>query len=333
MIKNTASIKIRRTGVLLLLICLYLLRATLPTLAYNGDIIVYVTDTGECYHREGCTYLKSERPITLERADRMYRPCSRCDPPRLGEDSSNDTDRYYSYEERQEMEREAKLEEERQEKLIAEEERIRREQEKKQQEEEREAKKAREKENTKTVIQVVTPIIIITLITFVARGAMCKKQARREHEARCKGELPGGMPGMPFGTIIGDDGMPREIDAKFGWGKKYTFFVSRTGYSFHRAGCTRNAYIMVHAASIGNRKPCKKCRPVLPNLSWFKENKKTNGQITQNDEDIEIYEPKCLEEKMDYWLDVEIRGQTTRVYANNPQELADKIERLKEKDK
>ena len=323
--------KARIWGVFLLLVWLYLLWLGPSVMAYNGDVIVYVTDTGECYHRDGCTYLKSKRPITLERADRMYYACSRCDPPRLGEDSSNDTDRYYSYEERQEMEREAKLEEERQEKLIAEEERIRREQEKKQQEEELEAKKAREKEKAKTVIQVVTPIIIITIIIFAVRGAMCRKQAHREHEARCRGELPGGMPGMPFGTIIGDDGMPKEIDAKVGWGRKYTFFVSRTGYSFHRAGCTRNAYIMIHAVSIGNRKPCKKCRPVLPNLSWFKENKKTNGQIAQHDERIETYEPQCMEEKMDYWLDVEIRGEITRVYANNPQELADKIERLKER--
>lgn len=42
-------------------------------------VIVHVTVTGECYHRAGCGYLKSDIPISLEEAERKgYRPCSRC---------------------------------------------------------------------------------------------------------------------------------------------------------------------------------------------------------------------------------------------------------------
>lgn len=42
-------------------------------------IIVHITVTGECYHRAGCGYLKSDIPISLEEAERKgYRPCSRC---------------------------------------------------------------------------------------------------------------------------------------------------------------------------------------------------------------------------------------------------------------
>lgn len=42
-------------------------------------ITVHVTVTGECYHRAGCGYLKSDIPISLEEAERKgYRPCSRC---------------------------------------------------------------------------------------------------------------------------------------------------------------------------------------------------------------------------------------------------------------
>lgn len=42
---------------------------------------VYVTNTGECYHRDGCSYLRSRNPISLEDAKKWYRPCSRCNPP------------------------------------------------------------------------------------------------------------------------------------------------------------------------------------------------------------------------------------------------------------
>ncbi|MBW3599984.1 MAG: hypothetical protein KY475_22265 [Planctomycetes bacterium] len=43
---------------------------------------VYVTRTGEKYHRGGCRYLsKSKIPISLNRARASYSPCSVCDPP------------------------------------------------------------------------------------------------------------------------------------------------------------------------------------------------------------------------------------------------------------
>lgn len=47
------------------------------------EVIVYVTDTGEKYHREWCNYLISSHPMRLSSAQRSgYTPCSRCDPPR-----------------------------------------------------------------------------------------------------------------------------------------------------------------------------------------------------------------------------------------------------------
>ena len=50
----------------------------------GGNPTVYVTATGECYHREGCRYLSSSRiKMKLKAAkDAGYRPCSVCDPPR-----------------------------------------------------------------------------------------------------------------------------------------------------------------------------------------------------------------------------------------------------------
>lgn len=51
----------------------------------NEDVIVYITETGEKYHRSGCQYLrKSKIPISLESAViDGYERCSKCNPPRL----------------------------------------------------------------------------------------------------------------------------------------------------------------------------------------------------------------------------------------------------------
>ena len=51
--------------------------------AGGGATTVYITETGECYHRSGCRYLShSKIPISLKDAKaRGYRPCSVCRPP------------------------------------------------------------------------------------------------------------------------------------------------------------------------------------------------------------------------------------------------------------
>ncbi|WP_448517744.1 thermonuclease family protein [Pseudothermotoga sp.] len=50
----------------------------------SSAVIVYITDTGNKYHRDGCRYLsQSKIPITLEEAKkRGYEPCTVCNPPR-----------------------------------------------------------------------------------------------------------------------------------------------------------------------------------------------------------------------------------------------------------
>lgn len=42
------------------------------------DFVVYVTDTGECYHYEGCRYLLSKNKKSLSKAKKTYRKCSFC---------------------------------------------------------------------------------------------------------------------------------------------------------------------------------------------------------------------------------------------------------------
>lgn len=50
--------------------------------ALPKEITVYITRTGEKYHRAGCRFLrKSMIPISLGEAKRRYLPCSVCSPP------------------------------------------------------------------------------------------------------------------------------------------------------------------------------------------------------------------------------------------------------------
>ena len=58
--------------------------ASSNTTGTSGDPIVYITATGEKYHRAGCRYL-SQSKIAVRLSDAKsqgYTPCSVCDPPR-----------------------------------------------------------------------------------------------------------------------------------------------------------------------------------------------------------------------------------------------------------
>lgn len=58
---------------------------SIGTTQTTSGITVYITETGEKYHRSWCQYLSSSKiPISLEEAvQRGYGRCSKCDPPRL----------------------------------------------------------------------------------------------------------------------------------------------------------------------------------------------------------------------------------------------------------
>ncbi|MDO4291815.1 MAG: peptidoglycan-binding domain-containing protein [Eubacteriales bacterium] len=63
-----------------------------PAVAFaaSGDTTVYVTRTGEKYHRSGCSYLrKSKIAVSLSSAvGGGYTACSRCNPPALSAPSA-----------------------------------------------------------------------------------------------------------------------------------------------------------------------------------------------------------------------------------------------------
>ena len=58
--------------------------------AATGDTTVYITKTGSCYHKSGCSSLrKSKIAVTLQDAvDRGKRPCKNCKPGSLDETSA-----------------------------------------------------------------------------------------------------------------------------------------------------------------------------------------------------------------------------------------------------
>lgn len=52
----------------------------------TDKVTVYVTRTGEKYHRAGCRYLaRSQIPMALKDAAARYGPCSVCKPPTLAQ--------------------------------------------------------------------------------------------------------------------------------------------------------------------------------------------------------------------------------------------------------
>ncbi len=57
--------------------------ADIGNTAETPNVTVYRTKSGECYHSQGCTYLKSSIEIDLNDAKRIgLKPCSKCNPPR-----------------------------------------------------------------------------------------------------------------------------------------------------------------------------------------------------------------------------------------------------------
>lgn len=84
----------------------------------------------------------------------------------------------------------------------------------------------------------------------------------------------------PQGCFVGmRDGLPASIRGDEKWGTEYTFYVSSEGSVFHRPDCRYaaymrpvNAYVLRYLPPQGRlRRPCSVCRPVLPDMAWYKE--------------------------------------------------------------
>ena len=84
--------------------------------------------------------------------------------------------------------------------------------------------------------------------------------------------------GMPYDTTIGGDGLPKLIKAAR-WGKKYTFYVSPHGKSFHCSRGCSGAVTPLHALQLRGQTPCKRCQPTSPDLGWFDRYSHAAGQL------------------------------------------------------
>lgn len=83
---------------------------------------------------------------------------------------------------------------------------------------------------------------------------------------------------IPTGSMIGDDGLPRNIGCSSEdryWGKEYTFYVAYNGTKYHKENCRyakscypQNAYNIKKRSYIS---PCYYCMPKLPELEWVDE--------------------------------------------------------------
>lgn len=76
------------------LVLMLILPCAVTAFAYTvpSSTVVYVTPTGECYHRQSCSYIQNScQGLTIAEAEADgYRACSRCDPDVLtGEYESN----------------------------------------------------------------------------------------------------------------------------------------------------------------------------------------------------------------------------------------------------
>lgn len=148
-------------------------------------------------------------------------------------------------------------------------------------------------------------------------------------------------PKLPFGVEIGPDGLPKEQGAN-GWGKRFTFYVSKSGKAYHQSPhCTKGANLRIHACLVGNRKPCEKCHPLLPDLSWFCNYNYTKYAYTQyrveslpqrkqalpQSKPMETRKP----EQKPYWVKVNTGFDENgdpileTIYADDPKELNRKI--------
>lgn len=225
------------------------------------DTIVYVTPTGEKYHREDCTYTGSVRRMTIAEAKRRgYYPCSRCDPDfktgkyvstwdgQNGGDggdggdsaskpaSSSNGDPWYS-----------------------------------------------SPWSAILVIAVVGALtkVVITLVSSVRRYRYqsrqeylqnLRQQAKFESERLEYQELYGGrspeeLVEIPPQYEIGPDGFPREKGVTDGWGRSFTVYVAHGGKCYHRWRECSNSFCAVNIFDTKRLQGLRQCHLCWPDIS------------------------------------------------------------------
>lgn len=149
-----------------------------------------------------------------------------------------------------------------------------------------------------TILAGAAGILSVCAVKYTKQRARIREERRRYEEARAKyTSLYGGktrnelarLAGMPSKVIIGEDNLPREAfgSAVEKWGYNYTFYVSRSGKAFHGTrSCQHTATIPKNAVNLGDRTPCKLCRPYKPDIKWYWEYRKIISTLEKYHIDI-----------------------------------------------
>lgn len=237
------------------LLCVFLLALAAPAMARTvpDGTVVYVTDTGECYHRKGCSYLKSSNRTTVEEAEaRGYRPCSRCDPDvRTGEyvpkykfgGGSSGTVRS-APNPSSSASRNPKEDK-------------------------------RESDGSWVLLVFVAVILGAPLLAGGVAGchtAVKERKEKAEYVKLYSGRTPEELTGVPEDVVFGPDGLPKVRGAQ-GWGQRFTCYITPNGESYHGTKGCSGARKEVHICQVmGVKKPCAKCHPPTEeDLSWYAE--------------------------------------------------------------
>lgn len=274
----------RRTFALLLLLFL-LSYLVLPVYADNSESVVFLTETGVCYHRDGCGSLwKSKIQTTLRYAvEHGYLFCERCRPPipdfeytateqkeKLPSGPSGgrgDGDREQAPITTPTPSPSPKPKTE----------------------EKKEGKGDRVAGIVFAVLFLGLPVALAVGGTVCGIVYACKSKAeekrrrteeaaRQQEEKQQMQELFTGktkqeiarMCGMPQGVEIGDDGLPHLFDRR--GHDEFVFYISASGEAFHKTPrCSKGARRSIHAVNLRRKRPCRRCKPVLPELGWYRE--------------------------------------------------------------
>ena len=262
----TVYIKITKSAVAFLVVLFMFQLPAVNAVADNGETVVYITKTGEKYHREGCSYLKSCIPITLADAVAAgYDGCSRCKPPVLSSSESEDNAPYIARGASEPTARSMAP-----------------------QPTARPSPRPTPspRPSAQEPIEDKSPLGNMALGGGIAIAAgkciaSIQNSKKRKEEAEKKYQeekekyslLYGGKAledccNAPPGHSVGLDGLPKS-KGNGKWGSVYTFYVTPSGTAFHKEFRCYGAHIPINASNIKGRTKCSRCNPSLPDLNWY----------------------------------------------------------------
>lgn len=323
-----------------------------PCLAYSvpDDTVVYVTDTGTKYHRDGCSYLHSSHPMTIQQAEASgYGPCSRCRPDRRtgeyesswdGQSSSSSS--HTDATERPTVRPTPTPTPEPTPVPVAEPEIT--------------------EDDPNTPIWVAIPIFFcIAIPAYIIKYRRDKKKYLAEYSGKSIYQEAG----VPRWIFIDQDGVPRNKAYPNDKVNYLVVYISRKGKKYHSKGCeyARNSTeILLSEAKRRGIQQCKVCKTTGSPPDWLLKYRridhirkkykipmqgspspKTNTSASQNEvrEQRSTFSHQKKNKKMkfdgptlfdlikdtdkekDYWL---VNEKGKKIYADDPEELSKKTE-------